>query len=153
MRRFILAGATLITLSTPVALAVGASPASASASASASSISCASLKGTISGDITIAKCTPKTKGYAKASAATSSLASGAGTIKWSPNGKTTVITTTFSSKGQGPCKKGTSEYVAKGSVTGGTATNTKVGDAVSVSVCVNTSSGAVTLAPKTTVLL
>ena len=76
MRRLLTGAAVAVALSIPASVAAVGVVSSAPAFAS-SSISCTSLKGTISGSITIGKCTPSGgKGYKTASAPAASLASG-----------------------------------------------------------------------------
>jgi hypothetical protein len=134
MRRLFLVAVSVATISVPVSfVAVGlASPAGA-----ASGVACKKLSGSLngSGTFTVSKCTPKNKQDTKATGATASLATGSGSITWSPSHGTTSISATFTQSGTS-CKKGSSEYVISGSVTGGTSTYTASGDAVSADVCV-----------------
>lgn len=150
MHRLIRVAVATAALSIPASVALVGVP--AVAGAAGSSVSCASVKGTITGSVTIGKCTPKNKADKSASGAAASLTSG-GTITWSPSGQTTMTSLTVSSPGQGPCKKNTSEYIATGSVTGGTSTYTHSGDAVSVKVCVSSKTGKISIAPGTTAAL
>jgi hypothetical protein len=153
MRRAILAGASIVTLAVPGSLALaGSGPASAAANVAKSSVSCSQLTGTETGNTTISDCTPVKKGYVSATAPTLSLASGGGTVTWSTNNLTTIITVTFASGTSPKCAAGSTNYVAKGKVTGGTAKYTHKGDAVKVSVCLS-SGGAVTLTPGSKALL
>ena len=132
MRRLFLVAVSVATISVPVSfVAVGlASPAGA-----ASGVACKKLSGTISGNFTVSKCTPKNKKNTKATGATASLAGGSGSITWSPSHGTTSISVSFTQSGTS-CPKGSSEYVISGSVSGGTSTYTASGDAVSANVCV-----------------
>jgi hypothetical protein len=126
-------------------LTIGVSTASAT-----SSVTCKSLKGTISTSITVGTCTPTTAGYTTATAKSSAVTNG-GTLKWAPSGKTTIISKpTVTPKGQGSCPAGQAEYDAVSKVTGGTATYTKKGDVVKGRVCLNPSTGALTLVHGTT---
>jgi hypothetical protein len=120
----------------------------------ASSVQCTSLKGTITGTVTIAKCTPvnpdkKTgKAYKKASGASASLAAG-GNITWNGGATTTIGNASAVSDGQGVCKKKTTEFSFTGTVTGASTSGTgipAVGDVVSASACV-ASNGKISLAP------
>jgi hypothetical protein len=151
MRRILLSALMGLGVAVPVGATVLAG-APGAAFAAGSGVKCSALTGTITGNVTVSSCTPANKKYASASAATSTLASGGGTVTWTPSGKTTVIAVTFKQAGTA-CPAGTSEYEAKGSVTGGTAKYTKTGDKVKVDVCVNTTTGAITLAPGTKVAL
>lgn len=144
MRRVLLAAATAVALSVPasVALVGSATPAFA-----ASSITCSSLTGTITTTVTVKTCTvPKAdkRTYASASGSASSLAEG-GTLTWSTSKATTIISKpTLTSPGQGRCASGSTEEDAVGTVTGGTAVVTKVGDVFSADVCI-TAKGKITL--------
>ena len=148
MRRLFLVAVSVATISVPVSfVAIGlASPAGA-----ASGVACKKLSGTITGNFTVSKCTPKNKQNTKATGATSGLAGGSGSITWSPSHGTTALSVTFSQSGTS-CPKGSSEYVISGSVTGGTSTYTASGDAVSASVCV-TGSGKFSLVKHTSMHL
>jgi hypothetical protein len=155
MRRFVLAAAAVAALSVPVAtIAVSASSSPAFA---ASSLTCKKLTGNLSSTVTISKCSPLTKqekaGYKSASGASASLATG-GTITWSNSNTTTTISQpTVTSPGQGRCKKNNTEEDATGTVTGGTAAVTNAGDTFAADVCVNNSTGAITLVKGTTATL
>jgi hypothetical protein len=153
MRRVLLAAATAVALSVPASVAVvgNSSPAFAS-----SSLTCKSMTGTITTTVTISKCNvPRGDGktYAKATGKASSLAVG-GTLTWSSSKKTTIIgKPTVTSPGQGRCASGSTEEDATGSVTGGTAVVTKAGDTFAADVCLNNSTGALSLVPGTTASL
>ena len=142
MRRFILAAAAVASLGIPASV-VGL----ATSAGAATAPSCGKLTGTVTTNITVSSCTPVNAKYKSATAPTSSLASGKGTIKWSPSGKTTTISTTFSQAGSS-CPVGSTEYQAKGTVTGGTATYTAKGQAVSGDVCLS-ATGSLSLVPGT----
>jgi hypothetical protein len=115
-------------------------------------VSCSSIKGTISGTITIGKCTPASKLNKSASGAAATLMSG-GSLTWSPIGKTTIISSSsLTSPGQGDCKAGSTQYNDSATVTGGTSTYTQVGDPVSAALCV-TGTGSVSLVKGTEVTL
>jgi hypothetical protein len=131
----IIAIAATAALAVPTSVAVVGSSAPAWA---ASSITCTSVKGTISGSVTISKCSPETKAQKKtdksASAPSVSLATG-GTLTWTTSGLTTVTSLTVTSPGQGACPAKSTEEDATGTVTGGTSDLTHVGDTVSVKAC------------------
>jgi hypothetical protein len=147
MRRFVVVLSSIACLAIPVSMAgLWNGPASA-----ASSVTCKKLVGTITGNVKVSACLPTSKTEKSASAPAASLASG-GTLTWN-SGKTTTLTLSTSSPGQGACKKGSSEYDATGTVTGGTSTYTHAGDVVSGRVCVNTTTGAISLVPKTVMSL
>ena len=96
---------------------------------------CAKLAGTISGTVTLSKCTPKSATYASASAKASALTS-SGTFKWSSSAKTTKVSDTVSSPGRGACTTGSIEKDVVGTVTGGSAKKYAApGDLVSVQMC------------------
>jgi hypothetical protein len=148
MRRLLVTVTVVATLALPATFSAFAlsSPASA-----ASGVSCQKLTGTITGDITISKCTPKSKTNKTASGLAVSLAS-SGTLTWSKSGQTTNVTLSTSSPGQGACKAGSTEYDVTGTVTGGTSTYTQSGDAVSGKACV-TSGGSLSLVKKSVMTL
>jgi hypothetical protein len=109
---------------------------------------CAKVKGNISGSVTLSKCTPTNATFASAKGLASALTSG-GTFTWATSKKTTVVSDTVSSPGQGSCAAGSIERDISGSVTGGSAKKyAKIGDAVLARLC-QSSSGALTLAPGT----
>jgi hypothetical protein len=148
MRRFLVAitAMTVVALPASVAAVSLASP----ASAAASSVSCKKLSGNISGNVTISKCKPKSKTNKSASAPATSLASG-GTITWASSGQTTTVTLSINQSGTA-CPKGDNEYIVTGSVTGGTSSYTKSGDAVNGEACL-TGSGNLSLVKKTSITL
>ena len=154
MRRLVMAASAALALSIPAGAVIvgGAAPAWAG-----SSVMCTGLKGTITTTVTISKCSPSGgKGYKSASAPSSSLATG-GSVTWSKSGATTTIgNVNTTSPGQGPCKKGSTEYVFTGTVTAASTSGTgipAVGDAVSGSACVASKGGKISLAPGTTMNL
>jgi hypothetical protein len=155
MRRLLTGAAVAVALSIPASVAAVGVVSSAPAFAS-SSISCTSLKGTISGSITIGKCTPSGgKGYKTASAPAASLASG-GTITWKKSGATTTLSLAATSPGQGGCKKGYLEYDATGSVTAASTTGVgipAVGDTTSARACVDATNGKIALVKGTSFTL
>ena len=108
---------------------------------------CASLTGSAASNITVSSCKPINAKYKSAKAPASALAGGSGTLTWSPSGKTTKVKVTFTQSGTA-CPAGSTEYVAKGSVTGGTATYTATGQVVSAKVCLS-STATLSLVPGT----
>ena len=94
MRRLFTVAAAAVALSIPASVA-GVGLVSSGSAFAASGITCKSLKGTITGKITIGKCTPPrrrgAKGYKTATALATSLATG-GTITWSSSGANTTVT-------------------------------------------------------------
>jgi hypothetical protein len=153
MRRFVSAAAAVLALSIPLTAATVGFAGTAGA---ASKITCTSLKGTITGTVTIGSCTPSGgKGYKTASGSASSLAGG-GNITWKSSKATTTIGDT-SAKQVTPdkCATGSSEYSFTGKVT---AASTKgVGipakkDAVSAKACVS-ATGNITILKGTTMKL
>ncbi len=116
-------------------------------------ISCSTLKGNAGGTIKIGTCTPKSKLDKSASGPAATLGTG-GTLSWSPSGKTTTISSpTTSSPGQGACAAHNTQEDLTATVTGGTSTYTRVGDAVAADLCVENGSGNIGLVPGTEVAL
>ena len=153
MRRLFTVAAAAVALSIPASVA-GVGLVSSGSAFAASSITCKSLKGTITGTITIGKCTPSGgKGYKSASGSAAALA-GTGTLTWSKSGGTTTVTiTSTTSPGQGGCKNGYAEFDALGSVTAASTTGTGVpvvGDDTTARACVDTTNGKITLVKGTT---
>ena len=128
----LLAGTAVAALSTPT---YGAAP----------GIACKSLTGSITGNVTLAKCTGNT-GKASNPLPATALASG-GTITWK-NSKTTTVKLTVAQGDASKCAVGSSEYDATGKTTADTTGSAKVGGKVKASVCVS-AAGAVTLVPGT----
>jgi hypothetical protein len=131
MRRFAVGTSVVTTLLVAATLALGAMTGAAYAVTHAT---CKKASGTVSGNITIGSCSPINAQYKTASAKATSLQSG-GTLVWAPSKKTTVFKGTATSKGQGGCAVGSTEYDFSGTVTGGTATYTKKGDIVKGRAC------------------
>ena len=140
MRRLFLVVATITTLAVPASIASVALSGPAWAS---SGVACKKLSGTISGNFTVTKCTPKSSKNKKAVGSSLNLAGGGGTITWSPSGGTTSLNVSFTQSGSS-CAKGSSEYVVSGTVTGGSSTYTSTNDPVSAEACV-TGSGKLSL--------
>jgi hypothetical protein len=132
----VLAGATVVVLSAP-------------AGAAATGIACKSLTGTITGNVTLKKCTGNT-GKASKPLPAAALASG-GTITWK-NGKTTTVTLTVKSGSGAKCAVGDSEYDATGKVTADTTGSAKKKGKAVADVCVSPA-GAVSLVPGTSATL
>jgi hypothetical protein len=115
--------------------------------------SCKKLTGTISGNFTISKCTPKNKQDKTATGSSLALAGGSGSVTWSPSNGTTDVTVTFSQASSNTgCKSGATKYDISGSVTGGTSTYTASGQSVSAEAC-DSSTGSLSLAKGTTMTL
>ncbi len=152
MRRLFTMAAVAVAISIPTSVAAVSAVSTGSAFA-ASSITCSSLKGTVTGTITIKKCTPSAgKGYKSATGSSGSLATG-GTLTWSNSGATTTVTLVVTSPGQGLCGKGYSEFDANGTVTAASTTGTgipAVGDTTSSKVCVNVAKNKIALVKGTT---
>jgi len=148
MRRLLLAGAVL---AFPLAgLTVGlAGPASASVRNPSTGVSCTKVKGTITGaNAKLKGCsdTKNTGGSGKAPIA--ALATGSGTITWNGTGTTTLGSGTFNTISPDACPTGSTEYEAMLTVSGGTGAAKKsilVGWTVQAFVCVNNSTGAISL--------
>jgi len=132
MRRLLVAAAVSGVLAVPVSAVVIGGGSSAWAG---STVTCATLKGTDTGTVTISSCKPTNAQYKTLSGKASKLATG-GALTWAPSKKTTIVGgLTTTSPGQGACPKGSTEEISTGTVTGGTATYTHVGDTVSSKVC------------------
>jgi len=142
MRRVMMGVAALAMVAVPVGVATVTLAPAANAT---SSITCAKLGGSISGTITIKKCSPKNKLY-KSLSGTATLLAGGGALTWAPGGQTTIVSApSTTSPGQGACKKGNAEYISTGTVTGGTSTYTHVGDTFHSETCVATKGGKISL--------
>lgn len=150
MRRLLMAAGIAATAAVPVSLATAGMASGPAGAAGSSSVTCAKLSGKDTGNVTITKCTPKSKTNKKATASALQLAGGSGTATWSPSGQTTTVTDTFTAASPNNCPTGQTEYTISGSVTGGTSTYTHTGDTVSADVCLNSKTGAVTLLKGTT---
>ncbi len=142
MRRVILAVAALAMMAVPVGITAVSLAPTANAG---SSITCAKLSGTITGTITIKKCSPKNNSYKSLSGTATQLASG-GKLTWAPGGQTTIVSEpSVSSPGQGACKPNNTEYISTGTVTGGTSTYTHVGDTFHSTDCVSNKNSKIAL--------
>jgi hypothetical protein len=143
MRRLLLAVFSFAALVIPAAVFAAVTPAGATTTPP----TCGKLTGTVSGTMTVSACSPINANYKSASDKTLNFAGGKGTLTWSPSKKTTTVSITFKKSGTS-CPAGSSEYVANGTVTGGTATYTAKGQIVSAKVCLS-STGSLSLVPKT----
>lgn len=150
--RFTFAAAVGLALPVGGAVALGAGPAGA---AKTSDISCAKLVGTYSstgGSAQFKSCTGNTGGASKK---TTTLASG-GVLKWK-NGKTTTTGayTSATPVSPGTCASGDIEEAVAGPVTGDTtgsikpAPSTSSPGSYSADICLNSTTGALSLAPST----
>jgi hypothetical protein len=156
MRRLLTVAAVAVAMSIPASAAVVGF--AGTAGAAGSSVQCASLKGTITGTVTIGKCTPVNpnkkiaKLYKTATGESTSLAEG-GNITWNGHATTTIGDASVSGgSSQGPCKKGYTEYNFAGTVTAASTSGTgipAVGDAVNASACVSSKTGKIAIAPGT----
>jgi len=154
MRRLLLAG---VILAFPIgALSVGlAGQASAASIRNPSAgVMCTKIKANIltGTNAKLKGCSDvkNTGGSGKAPIGT--LTSGAGTITWHGTGTTTVNNGTFTSVSPDACPTGDAEYEITFDVTGGTGAAAKsilAGWTMQAFVCVNTTTGAVTLLPGT----
>ncbi len=124
------------------------------------SLACTRVVGSENSTVTISGCNVPTADkltYASASAPKGVALATGGTVTWSSSRKTTIFAITKVVAGGTACTTvpGTSEIVATGSVTGGTAAPaiTSNGQLVSVSICLNTTTHAITIAPGTTAQL
>jgi hypothetical protein len=153
MRRFVSAAAAVLALSIPLTAATVGFAGTAGA---VSKITCTSLKGTITGTVTIGACTPSGgPGYKTASGSAASLAGG-GKITWKTSKATTTIGNT-SAKQVTPnkCPAGSTEYAFTGKVTAASTKGVGIpakGDAVSAKACVS-AAGNITILKGTTMKL
>jgi len=120
----------------------------------ASGTTCSKVSGNAASTITLKKCnfvTGKDKTNKSLSGQATSLAGG-GTLTWSPSGQTTTIgPPSFTAEGQGACKKNNTEYVASGTVVGGSSTHTQAGDTFSAQVCLNNKNNKISIVKGTVV--
>ncbi len=134
--------AALVPLAGMTALTAG--PAGA---AKPKGISCSALTGKVNSagtaKLNLKTCTGNTGGSGKSSG---SAISTSGTVKWA-NGKSTSLTESYSA-GTG-CPSGDLAEQITGAVTADTTKSTAVGAAVSGTVCYNSSTGKLSLAPGT----
>jgi len=124
------------------------------------SLVCTKVMGSATSTVTISGCNVPTADkltYAAASAPKGTALANGGTLTWASSTKTTVFTINQRVTGGTACSTvpGTGEIVATGSVTGGTAATaiTSPGQLVSVSICLNTTTFAISIAPGTTAQL
>jgi hypothetical protein len=154
MRRIVTSVAALAFVATPISLLAvgGATP--SGATTKPASIVCTKVSGSVTGKVTVSGCTVPAKDktlYASASAPVTALRDG-GNLTWSSSKKTTKISKPTTSTTGTACKsvKGTSEIAAKGTVLkGSTAAITPTGQPFAVDVCLNTTTGAISIAPGT----
>jgi hypothetical protein len=140
MRRFVAVALTAAAIAVPSATVLAVS--GSAEGAATHSIACSGLSGTETGTVTVSKCLPAKAGYTSVKGTSTKLATG-GTLTWN-NGKTTIVGKPKLNLTGKACPKGDTEDTATGSVTGGTAANTKKGDTFSASVCI-TKTGAISI--------
>jgi hypothetical protein len=143
MRKLILA-TSLAALTT-----LGAGVAWTATASAASGVACTKLtanvnksKGTISG------CSDTANTGGKGTFSLTTLASGSGTVTWNKTGTTKVDKGTFTTVSPSACPTGDTEYSATGDVSGGTGKavkSIKKGWTYQAFVCLNPSTGAITL--------
>lgn len=157
MRRLKAGVAAVVALSIPVSAAwIGVAQMGSAGAASA--IACKGLTGSVTGDITISKCTPSGgAGYKDGVANAESLVSGGGEITWfSSKATTTVKLGTPKTVTPNKCPKGATEYAVTGSVTAASTKGTgipAVGDSVAGEACVDLSSDAMSIVKGTSFTL
>jgi len=156
MRRLVISAAALAALATPASLFVTA-PAGATVP---KSLVCTKVSGNAGSKVTISGCNVPAADkltYASASAPKGLALATGGTITWLSSKKTTVFKITKYVQAGTACAKvpNTGEVVATGSVTGGTAATavTSKYQLVSVSICLNKTTAAISIAPGTTAKL
>lgn len=155
MRRLVISVVALAALATPASLfVVSATPAGATTPAS---LVCKKITGNAGGKVTISQCNVPTADkltYASASAPKGIALATGGTLTWASSKKTTKFSISNYVAAGTKCATvpNTGEVVATGKVTGGTASTavTKLGQVVSVSICLNKTTLAISIAPGTT---
>jgi len=155
MRRVAIVGWTAAFVA--VLSAAGAVGVSSAASASPGTVTCGKITGTTSA-MTIKKCTPKNKADKTLSGVGTALASG-GSLTWAPSGgKLTIARPTIggTTPAWGTCKVNTktqsqvTEIKASGRVLSDTSGYAAPGSTFKASVCLNSQTGKLSLAPGTT---
>jgi hypothetical protein len=139
MRRILTVAAVAVAMSIPVSVATVSLAGTAGA---VSTVQCKGLAGTITGTVTISKCTPSGgKGYKSASGLATNLATG-GNITWKTSGATTTIGDASATQVvPSTCPKADTggEYSFTGQVTAASTSGTgipAVGDTVSATACI-----------------
>ena len=160
MRRLIISVAALAALATPASLFVIGGTAPAGATTVPKSLTCTKITGNAGGKVTISGCNVPTadkKTYASASAPKGLALASGGTLTWSTSKKTTVFKITSTVQSGTACAKvkNTGEVQASGHVTGGSAPKaiSSANQAVSVKICLNKTTAAISIAPGTTAKL
>ena len=128
------------------------------AGATGGTVSCTKLTGTATSGITIKKCSPKNKTDKSASGSIGALENG-GSVTWAPGGGTSTISKPSLSPAPGnpwgTCKVNAktqsevTEIIAAGHVTADTSGYVAPGGAFKASVCLNATTGKLSLAPHT----
>lgn len=138
MRRLLMGVAALTTVALPISVAVVVSAPAANA---ASSLTCAKIKGTETGAVTVLKCSvtkADKKTYKEATAAHASALITGGSLVWSSSGTTTTVSApTLSTPPAGTCSAKDTAERATGTVTGGTSAVTHAGDTFKATVCIS----------------
>ena len=137
MRRVLVRAVVAVTLALPasvLALTAGVPAADAH-----SSLTCGTVKGRATGEMTVKKCALSSavnkKAYKELAGFSGTVESG-GTLTWKPAGTTTIISATTMSKGPAAlCPAKTSALRFVGTVTGGTSAVTHVGDTFAMTIC------------------
>jgi Bacterial Ig-like domain (group 3) len=112
------------------------------------SLACSRLSGKASGTIKLSLCSPFSSLNRFARAPGSFVSSG-GTLTWVRSGRTSLVSLSSTTPGQGGCPKNFVEHDLSGEVTGGSSVYTLAGDPVSLRVCQNARTRAVRLVPGT----
>lgn len=152
MRRLLLAG---VVLAFPISvLSVSlAGPASASVRNPSTGVTCTKVKGTITGtNAKLKGCNDLKNTGGSGKAPIAALATGAGTITWNGTGTTTLANGSFMQTTTNSCAPAGTEYEATLDVTGGTGAAAKsilVGWTVQAFICVNNTTGKISLLPGT----
>lgn len=148
MRRWLMVLAVLLI---PASF-IGAGIASPAFAANAG-VSCGKLTGsTTSTTVTISKCNDKLNTGGSGSFPTSTVLSGSGKITWNGTGTTKVDNITFGEASSQNCATGSTEEAVSGDVAGGSGAAPKSihkGWVLNGDVCLNGTTGAITLAPDT----
>jgi hypothetical protein len=128
------------------AVGVTAVEGSTVASAASFTLTCRKIFGHVTTTVVVTKC----DGVKGASHFAGPDILTGGTLTWGKTGPTTTYTGSATSPGEGICIAGRVEYDFTGTVTADTSTYVTVGDTVTYSVCINSTTNVVNLIKRTT---
>jgi hypothetical protein len=140
MRRLLMGVAALTTVALPISVAVVVAAPAANAGVS---LTCAKIKGSETGSVTVLKCSVSKadkKTYKEATVSNAAALVAGGTLHWSSSGATTIVSApTLSTPPAGTCSAKDTAERATGSVTGGSSAVTHAGDTFKATVCISKS--------------